>query len=80
MKNTLQKAGKRTQNDRIQNPPISSEHDLTYDVITSWLDMVGGKKFHGIHRAGKRCRLVEIIGARLGSEAIYESHKIEITS
>ena len=30
--------------DRSHNSPILSEHDLTYDVITSSPDMVVGKK------------------------------------
>ena len=30
-------------------------------------------------RAGKKCRLVDNIGARLGSEANFGSHKIKIS-
>ena len=29
---------------RYENPPISSEHDLTCGTITLWIDMVGDKK------------------------------------
>ena len=32
--------------DRSQNLPISSEHDLTYDVITWWPDMTSTWNFH----------------------------------
>ena len=34
---------KQLKSPRSQNPPILSEHDLTYDVITSWPDISGWK-------------------------------------
>ena len=42
-------------------------------------------KFVGVvnylrERAGKKCRLVDNIGARLGSEGYFWSHKIKIVS
>ena len=33
-----------------------------------------------MHRAGKKCRIVDNVRARLGSEANFGSHKIKISS
>ena len=35
-------------------------------------------QIEGVIRAGKKCQLVDNIGARLGSEANFGSHKIKI--
>ena len=34
--------------DRLQNPPISSEHDLIYDIITPWPVTSGNWNFQNI--------------------------------
>ena len=36
--------------------------------------------FTAVLRSGKKCQLVDNIGARLGSEANFMSHKIKISS
>ena len=38
------------------------------------------RELDGSGRAGKKCRLVDNIGARLGSEANFGSRKIKISS
>ena len=58
---------------RSQNPLISPERDLTYDVITSWPDISGGQKFQDMCQIDQQyCNesLLEI--QRFFTRVIYE--------
>ena len=51
-KHTPQKGKNSLRYDTSQNPTISSEHDLTYDVVTSWPN-ISGQNFQDMCQIGQ---------------------------
>ena len=56
--------------DRSQNTPISSEHDPTYDVITSWPDISRGQQFKDMYKLTNK----RILKVSSRSDTIYGSN------
>ena len=56
-----------------------SELNRAHLFISTEIDCSAGARY-AVARAGKKCRLVDKIGARLCSEANFGSHKIKISS